>query len=396
MRRDTINAWEKRKLGNISEIRTGPFGSVLHAKDYVDDGVPIITTEHFKSGALPTCKFNLPQVSAEDFRRLKSYNLQLGDVVFSRVGSVDVSAEVLPLQDGWLFSGRVLRVRPKESVSGAFLHYVLSTTLIKRNIRSRAVGQTMPSINTKILNDTSIVLPHKTSEQNKISSALASLDSLIAATQQKIDILTEIRSVLQQRFFDQSMRFKNYSGLWERKKLGQLVTAYSGGTPRANESKYYNGDISFIRSAEIHQDRTALSITKEGLHHSSAKLVKRGDILYALYGANSGDVSRAKINGAINQAILAMLPKKNVNSDFLVYQLMNQEKYIVGTYLQGGQGNLSGKIVLDLAICIPSMVSEQEKIGTTLREFTNLISLMTNRRSKLEAVKKYLLQNLFN
>lgn len=193
--------WEKRKLGNISEIRTGPFGSVLHAKDYVDDGVPIITTEHFKSGALPTCKFNLPQVSAEDFRRLKSYNLQPGDVVFSRVGSVDVSAEVLPLQDGWLFSGRVLRVRPKESVSGAFLHYVLSTTLIKRNIRSRAVGQTMPSINTKILNDTSIVLPHKTSEQNKISSALANLDSLIAATQSKLSSLESLKKALLQGLF---------------------------------------------------------------------------------------------------------------------------------------------------------------------------------------------------
>ena len=193
--------WEKRKLGNISEIRTGPFGSVLHAKDYVDDGVPIITTEHFKSGALPTCKFNLPQVSAEDFRRLKSYNLQPGDVVFSRVGSVDVSAEVLPLQDGWLFSGRVLRVRPKESVSGAFLHYVLSTTLIKRNIRSRAVGQTLPSINTKILNDTSIVLPHKTSEQNKISSALANLDSLIAATQSKLSSLESLKKALLQGLF---------------------------------------------------------------------------------------------------------------------------------------------------------------------------------------------------
>lgn len=193
--------WEKRKLGNISEIRTGPFGSVLHAKDYVNDGVPIITTEHFKSGALPTYKFNLPQVSAEDFRRLKSYNLQPGDVVFSRVGSVDVSAEVLPLQDGWLFSGRVLRVRPKESVSGAFLHYILSTTSIKRNIRSRAVGQTMPSINTKILNDTSIVLPHKTSEQNKISSALASLDSLIAATQSKLSNLETLKKALLQGLF---------------------------------------------------------------------------------------------------------------------------------------------------------------------------------------------------
>lgn len=42
--------WEKTTIGEIATIKNGPFGSVLHAEDYVDEGMPIVTTEHFKSG----------------------------------------------------------------------------------------------------------------------------------------------------------------------------------------------------------------------------------------------------------------------------------------------------------------------------------------------------------
>ena len=64
--------WEQRKLGDFTDIRTGPFGSTLHAKDYVEDGIPIITTEHFKSGALPVSKVGIPQISKKDYERLAS------------------------------------------------------------------------------------------------------------------------------------------------------------------------------------------------------------------------------------------------------------------------------------------------------------------------------------
>ena len=74
------DAWEQRKLGDISEIKTGPFGSTLHADDYVSDGIPIITTEHFKTGALPRSKNGLPQVSDADYKRLTSYTLNDGDM----------------------------------------------------------------------------------------------------------------------------------------------------------------------------------------------------------------------------------------------------------------------------------------------------------------------------
>ena len=178
-------SWEQRKLGDISEIKTGPFGSTLHADDYVSDGTPIITTEHFKTGALPRSKNGLPQVSDSDYKRLTAYTLDDGDIVFSRVGSVDINALITPFQSNWLFSGRVLRVRPQTDISSKFLHTRLETESIKTDIRTRAVGQTMPSINTEILKITPLVLPSSAAEQEQIGSYFAALDNLITLHQRK-------------------------------------------------------------------------------------------------------------------------------------------------------------------------------------------------------------------
>mgnify|MGYP000586071351 CR=1 FL=1 len=188
--------WEQRKLGDISEIKTGPFGSTLHADDYVSDGIPIITTEHFKTGSLPTDKYGLPQVSENDFSRLSAYILNAGDIVFSRVGSVDINALITPFQSTWLFSGRVLRVRPQNKNSSQFLHTLLETEDVKNDIRTRAVGQTMPSINTEILKTTPLRLPESTLEQEQLGKYFLNLDTLITLHQREhIKPILEVKRV---------------------------------------------------------------------------------------------------------------------------------------------------------------------------------------------------------
>ena len=104
------------------------------------------------------------------------------------------------------------------------------------------------------------------------------------------------------------LRFKADDGSdfpeWEEKKLGDICKTFSGGTPKSGEARYYdNGTISFIRSGEIHDDKTELRITNDGLNESSAKMVDIGDILYALYGATSGEVDISKIKGALKNIL---------------------------------------------------------------------------------------------
>ena len=115
-------------------------------------------------------------------------------------------------------------------------------------------------------------------------------------------------------------------------------------------------------------------ITEKGLVNSSAAMVKEGDILYALYGATSGEVSRSKLKGAINQAILAILPKAKYDSEYIAQWLKTKKRCIVDTYLQGGQGNLSGNIVKNFIVDFSSY-NEQLSIGNFASSLDHLITL---------------------
>lgn len=174
-------------IGEIAEVQTGPFGSQLHSEDYVSQGIPIVTVEHLGRRKFSTQ--NLPQVSEEDKQRLSKYILKTGDLVFSRVGSVDRISYVSREEDGWLFSGRCLRLRTKVEVDSEWLYYFFCREDTKEYIRSIAVGATMPSINTKLLSEIVVTYPEKIENQKKIASILSKIDD-------KIELNNEINNNL--------------------------------------------------------------------------------------------------------------------------------------------------------------------------------------------------------
>ena len=190
-----------------------------------------------------------------------------------------------------------------------------------------------------------------------------------------------------------NLRFQEFSDEWKKIKLGDKCTFYSGGTPLTTNKNYYDGNIPFIRSAEISSTVTELSISEDGLNNSSAKMVKKGDLLYALYGATSGEVSISKIDGAINQAILC-IQSEQLSLSFLEKILRKNKGNIINTYLQGGQGNLSSKIVQDLRYYIPTL-EEQEKIASFFSLIDKKIELQTEKVEELKNYKRESCKNYF-
>lgn len=242
-------------LRNLADIQTGPFGSQLHKEDYVDVGTPIVTVEHL--GNRVFTEQNLPKVSDEDKSRLSKYVLKEGDMVFSRVGSVDRCSYVDAAHDGWMFSGRCLRVRPNAEIAPLYLYYYFCLEDTKQFVRNIAVGATMPSINTKLLGEVEVAYPSLT-EQQKIVALLSDLDD-------KIEINQKINDNLQQQafaFFDRLMieadnddcTVSDYADLNPRRVLAkhqiarnidmsQLST--SGAFPSGWEMKPFNGGMRF-------------------------------------------------------------------------------------------------------------------------------------------------------
>ena len=180
-------------------IQTGPFGSQLHQRDYVPVGTPIITVEHLGENRI-THK-NLPRVSDNDKERLSKYTLRKGDIVFSRVGSVDRRALVREAEEGWLFSGRCLRVRPDPNkVNPKFLSYFFGWRPFQEHIRSIAVGATMPSLNTQLLSDVFIHYP-SLSTQCTIAHILGTLDDKIELNRRMNKTLEEMAQALFKSWF---------------------------------------------------------------------------------------------------------------------------------------------------------------------------------------------------
>lgn len=189
---------KEKFLRELADIQTGPFGSQLHKEDYVADGTPIVTVEHL--GNKMFSEQNLPRVSNTDKNRLKKYVLKQGDIVFSRVGSVDRCSYVDQKHDGWMFSGRCLRVRPTSEIDSEYLYYYFCLEETKQFVRNVAVGATMPSINTKLLGEVVVTFP-ELEQQKRISGILSAIDSKIEVNQKINDNLSDLLQTIYQGQF---------------------------------------------------------------------------------------------------------------------------------------------------------------------------------------------------
>ena len=176
------------------------------------------------------------------------------------------------------------------------------------------------------------------------------------------------------------MRFPEFSGEWEKCKLSEVCSFFSGGTPSSSKKEYYDGSIPFIRSGELHMNKTELFITEEGLNNSAAKIVEIGDLLLALYGATSGDIAISQINGAINQAILCI--RTTQNKKFIESVWKKHVDWLLQTYLQGGQGNLSADIVKNISFYFAT-IEEQKKLA----KFISLLDEHISTQNKI--IEKY-------
>ena len=190
-----------------------------------------------------------------------------------------------------------------------------------------------------------------------------------------------------------ALRFPEFSGEWTKIKLGDLGSFFSGGTPSSSRKDFYGGEIPFIRSGELHSDSTALSITKEAYDSCSAKMVNKGDLLLALYGATSGDISISRISGAINQAILCIRPQY-MDAYFIKSLWEKHKKHILETYLQGGQGNLSSEIIKNISFFFPNS-DEQVKISRLIHIIDDRIETQSKIIEELTTLRSALLEKVF-
>lgn len=157
-------------------IQTGPFGSQLHASDYVPTGVPVVMPVNIGDNRIKPG--GIARVREEDAQRLRRHRLRIGDIVYSRRGDVERRALVCREEEGWLCGTGCLLVRPGGHVNSAWLSYHLGTPEVRSWIVRHAVGATMPNLNTGILSAVPILVPPR-DIQDAIAEMLGALDDKV-------------------------------------------------------------------------------------------------------------------------------------------------------------------------------------------------------------------------
>jgi type I restriction enzyme S subunit len=384
--------WRLFKLSDLGDVKTGPFGTSLHQHDYVEVGTPIITVEHLNE--LGIIHKNLPLVSDEDKTRLKSYHLKTGDLVFSRVGSVDRCSIISSKEDGWLFSGRLLRVRFKGQ-SAAFFNFSFQLEATKNKIRSIAVGQTMPSINTEILKSIELHAPNL-NEQEKVSSFLTLIDQRIQAQMKIIEGYRTVILGLQQNIFRQTLKFKDNLGhtfyTWKYKAGGELFNNISTRNENTN-----------LPILAITQDQGAIprdlidyqiSVTDKSIE--SYKVVDVGDFIISLRSFQGG-IEYSNYKGICSPAYVILRNRIDINTSFYKYYFKTPDYIkLLNKKLEGIRDGkmISYAYFAQTPLPFP-VLEEQKKIAETLECIDKKIAFEKNLLKQYNIQKKYLLQNLF-
>ncbi|MST77420.1 restriction endonuclease subunit S [Prevotella copri] len=337
--------WKEVRLGEVADVQTGPFGSQLHKENYVNKGTPIVTVEHL--GNKWFTSQNLPMVSDEDKLRLAKYCSQEGDVIFSRVGSVDRCSYVSKEYSGWLFSGRCLRVRPRSGINPEYLYYFLTNEGTKQYIRNIAVGATMPSINTKLLNEVPITIP-SLDDQRRIASILSSLDRKIELNNKINADLEEMAQAIFKNWFVDFEPFKD--GKFVDSELGMIPEGWKvgraddfyqiniGKTPPRKEHKWFStnpADKIWVSIANMGNSGIFISdsseyLTKEAVDRHNIIMVPRNTILLS-FKLTVGRVAIADKELTTNEAIARFILSDDKYMEYLYLYLKNFDYNSLGS-----------------------------------------------------------------
>ena len=356
------------QISEIASVQTGPFGSQLHMHDYAIKGTPIITVEHFGENRI--IHHNLPLVCNEDKERLIKYTLQAGDIVFSRVGSVDRRVFVTEREDGWMFSGRCLRVRCiPELVNGKFLSYHFGLNSFKEYIRMVAVGATMPSINTKILSDAQVTLP-PLPEQKAIAEVLSSLDDKIDLLHRNNKTLEEMAETLFRQWFVESSDIN----IVEEKALSSICKVLIGRTPPRNEHIWFtippNGinwmSIKDLGNAGTYITSTTEALTQEAINRYNIPVIPKNTVVLS-FKLTVGRVSITGSEMLSNEAIAQFQIEEDSPINYIyLYSFLKSYNYQSMGSTSSIAEAVNSRMIKEILCPIPTQQS--------LLEYTDLVN----------------------
>ena len=383
--------WENPNLSNISNIIMGSSPSSI---SYNEDkaGLPLLQGNTDIKNRLSAPRIYTTEITKE---------CEVGDVLLSvraPVGTVAKSLHNACIGRG-ISALRAIKPNSQEYLYQWLFSYESSWDKISQ-------GGTFNAVNSDDIRNLLIPIPKNPKEQQKIASCLSSIDEVIEAHSQKLELLKDHKKGLMQNLFPQEgekvpkLRFKEFEkdGEWKKTILGKISSAIFDGTHQT--PKYTEEGIPFFSVENIVSGKKNKFISREDyLEATSKNKPEKGDILITRIG---------------NIGFSTVVDWDYEFSIYVTLAVIKQSDIFISHYLNGYfqsdyyQKEIRRKSLLNAApmkinmnelqktkVLLPPTKSEQQKIAFCLSSLDELILAQTEKIEQLKLHKKGLMQGLF-
>ena len=373
-------SWEQRKLGDVLEtvtdyVAAGSFADLAKNVEYHDkpDYAQLVRTMDLKNGFTSSQEVF---VDENAFNYLYRVNLDKECIILPNIGNCGevyyVRPEALPYKHNVLGPNAIL-VR-SETNSNLFL----STLFQAKDFQTKLSLIVSPNGQTKFnkteLKQIELLLPNSEKEQNKIGEYFANLDNLITLHQSKAESWKNKKNQLS-------------TISWEQRKLADVAEIIGGGTPSTSNPDYWDGDIDWYAPAEIGEQIFAYGsvrkITKEGLIHSSAKILPAHKTVLFTSRAGIGNMAILKRPAATNQGFQSLVCHDDIDPYFM-FSMGDSIKAKAERVAAGSTfAEISGKKLGELEFMFPD-TDEQKAISVYFKNLDHLITLHHRKLNKTQ------------
>ena len=346
----------------------------------------------------------LVELSDEEIER---FSVKPNDLFFTRTSETSDEIGLTSAYVGnpvkCVFSGFLLRARPKIDLNSLFFAYYLRSPKQRNNIIKFSSITTRALISGGNLSKMKINIP-PIEEQNKIANLFVILDKKVTLLEKKYQKYQDFKKYLMQQIFALNLRF-NKTSEWETYALNDIGKTYNG-LSGLSKDNFEKGDSKYITYKSIFDNNILKSDFTENveLNNKSQNEVKKGDLFFTGSSETPEEVGMVSVlDQNVKDCYLnsfcfgfRLNNEVNINPLFLAYYLRSpimRNKIMI--LAQGStRFNLSKKEILKLKIEIPS-INEQQQVINLFQCVDNKINEISMQTINFNEFKKGLLQQMF-
>jgi type I restriction enzyme S subunit len=391
--------WQTKCLGDYAAVSTGPFGSILHKSDYVDDGVPLVNPINIVGDSIVPDTSKL--ISDETIKRLSNYVLDEGDVVVGRRGEIGRCAVVGPNEKGWVCGTGSFFVRPSPNLDSQFLALLIRSPEYRERLENLSTGTTMKNLSNTALVSLAISVP-SIPEQHRIVAILDEAFDGIATAKANAEKNLQNGRALFESYLQSVLRNKK----WKWKTLGELCDDVEYGSSAKSKAE---GGVPVLRMVNIQNGK----LDWENLVYTDDKaeiqkyLLKHNDVLFNRTNSPELVGKTAIYKGempAIFAGYLIRIHRKEdlLDADYLTYFMNSQIAFDYGKTVvisSVNQANINGTKLKSYPIPAPSLSDQKvivAKLNDLSEETQRLQSIYQQKLTALDDLKKSLLHQAFS